>query len=84
MDTKYRSSSGNIQSGEFKQIAFMLKDAVKYRKTEGWGFSQWDNGLELTTHGKTIMFTTDCVNCHKPMKNYDYVFTLPVVFRKPG
>ncbi len=71
-------SAGNICTGEFKQIAFMLKDAVKYRSTEGWGFSQWDKGLELGTHGKTVLFTTECVNCHKPMKDYDYVFTIPL------
>ncbi len=31
-------ASGNIWTGEFVQVELMLKDAQKYKSTEGWGF----------------------------------------------
>ncbi|HTL10445.1 MAG TPA: cytochrome P460 family protein, partial [Chitinophagaceae bacterium] len=80
--TAILDTAGNLVPGEYKQIAFMRKDALKYKTTDGWGFSQWDKGLEMATHGKTALFTTECVNCHKPMKAYDYVFTIPLPLRE--
>lgn len=74
-------SSGNIHTGEFKQIAFMQKDSRKYRSTDGWGYSQWDKGLALIPHGRNATFTSDCVNCHQPMRNSDFVFTFPLQLR---
>ena len=80
--TQVLDSSGDIHAGEFKQIAFMHKDARKYRSTDGWGYSQWDKGLALVPHGRNAIFTMDCVNCHQPMKNNDFVFTFPLKLNK--
>ena len=71
-------SSGNIHAGEFKQVAFMIKDKDKYSSTLGWEFAQWVNGTQLEPYGKNVLFTTKCVNCHKPIKNNDFVFTMPL------
>ena len=80
--TMVADSSGNIHTGEFKQVAFMIKDKAKYSSTEGWGFAQWENGIELVPHGQNVMYTTGCVNCHKPMKDNDFVFTMPLDLAK--
>jgi heme-binding protein/cytochrome P460 len=71
-------SGGLVRQGAFKQVALMIKDKKKFKSTLGWGFAQWQEGLELKPHGMTASFTSECVNCHKPMRNNDYVFTTPV------
>jgi hypothetical protein len=71
-------SGGLVRQGAFKQVALMIKDKKRYKSTLGWGFAQWQEGLELKPHGTTAAFTSECVNCHKPMRNNDYVFTTPV------
>lgn len=72
-----RDSLGNIRTGEFKQVEFMIKDSKKYAATEGWGWGRW-KGTDLKPYGKNKMFTLECTSCHQPMKNYDFVFTLPL------
>lgn len=76
--TQMPDASGAVEAGEFKQVAFMVKGARRYRSTGGWGFSQWDKGIELVPHGKDGLFPTECVNCHRPMRDNDLVFTIPV------
>jgi hypothetical protein len=68
---------GNISQGAFKQVEFMIKDQNKYKKTNGWGFARFKT-RELIPFGKNADFVIDCMNCHQPMKNNDYVFTLPI------
>lgn len=75
-------STGLIRAGEFKQVEFMIKDQKKYADTEGWGWARW-RGKELTPYGKDALFTQECVACHKPRKESDFVFTQPLVFKKP-
>jgi len=67
---------GNVHTGEFKQVEFMIKDSHKYASTEGWGFARW-KGKQLQPYGKTVLFTTECTNCHRPMRDNDFVFTQP-------
>ena len=76
--TQVFDSSGIIHAGEFKQVAFMIKDKKKYSSTGGWGFAQWEDGTLLMPHGKDVLFAQGCINCHKPMKENDFVFTMPV------
>jgi Cytochrome P460/Haem-binding domain len=71
-------SSGNLQSGAFRQVDFMLRDQKEYADTEGWGFARWTNGLQLTPYGKDAFFASECVNCHRSMKSNDFVFTNPI------
>lgn len=72
-----KDQDGNISTGEFKQVEFMIKDAEKYKDTKGWGWARWKTDKYLP-YGKTVAFTTECINCHRPMKNNDFVFTLPI------
>ncbi|MGF6930160.1 hypothetical protein QFZ48_005660 [Chitinophaga sp. W2I13] len=69
-------AAGNITPGEFKQVEFMIKDSHKYASTKGWGWARW-KGTALKPYGKNAMFTMECVNCHQPMRNNDFVFTAP-------
>jgi hypothetical protein len=71
-------SSIDGYAGEFKQVAFMIKDKEKYRSTGGWGFAQWENGTDLVPHGNNLLFAQGCMNCHQPMKANDFVFTMPI------
>ncbi|SEW50096.1 heme-binding domain-containing protein [Chitinophaga arvensicola] len=70
-------SAGNITTGEFKQVEFMIKDSRKYAATKGWGWARW-KGMQLKPYGKNELFTMECVNCHQPMKDNDFVFTTPL------
>ena len=69
-------STGQVHAGVFKQVEFMIRDSHKYSATEGWGWARW-RGTDLTPYGKTATFMTECTSCHKPMKDFDYVFTMP-------
>lgn len=70
-------ADGNVATGEFIQVEFMVKDAKKYSKTEGWGWGRW-KGNNLIPYGDHAGFDKECMECHNPMKNQDYVFTSPL------
>lgn len=72
-----RDTAGNVQTGAFKQVELMIKDDQQYASTKGWGFGRWKT-TQLVPYGKDQLFATECVNCHRPMKANDYVFTMPV------
>lgn len=65
-----------VRPGEFWQVEFMIKDSKKWAAMQGWGWARW-RGTDLKPYGKDKVFTTECVNCHQPMKDQDYVFTQP-------
>ncbi|PZP41902.1 MAG: cytochrome P460, partial [Pseudopedobacter saltans] len=66
----------NVSPGEFWQVEFMIKDQKKYASTDSWGWARW-RGTDLKPYGAKASFTTECMNCHQPMKDNDFVFTLP-------
>lgn len=68
---------GNVRTGAFLQVGFMIKDARKYASTGGWGFATFLTP-KMTPYGKTALFANECLACHRPMKNADYVFTLAI------
>jgi hypothetical protein len=70
-------ANGQVTPGAFKQVEFMIKDSKKYASTAGWGWARW-KGMQLTPYGKTASFTSECVGCHNPMRDNDFVFTLPL------
>jgi hypothetical protein len=70
-------SQGNVKTGAFKQIEFMIKDDKKYASTKGWGFARFKTP-KMVPYGKNVLFANECVNCHRPQKDEDFVFTLPV------
>jgi mono/diheme cytochrome c family protein len=70
-------ANGNVCTGEFKQIEYMIKDSKKYAATEGWGWARFKTPA-LVPYGKTALFTTECINCHRPVAGNDFVFTPPL------
>jgi hypothetical protein len=68
---------GNVRSGAFKQVEYMIKDDKKYAATAGWGWARFKTD-KLVPYGKDVMFTNECVSCHKPLSNTDFVFTSPI------
>lgn len=68
---------GHVHSGAFLQVEFMIKDKTKYAATKGWGWGRW-RGAGLTPYGKDAGFTAECVGCHTPLRDNDYVFTKPL------
>ncbi len=67
-------SNSVSNTGELKQVEFMIKDDKQYAQTGSWGWARW-KGNDLKPYGKTLTFSEECVNCHKPMKDKDLVFT---------
>ncbi|MBT1706308.1 heme-binding domain-containing protein [Chryseosolibacter indicus] len=80
--TQAADSTGLIRTGEFKQVEFMIKDQKKYADTEGWGWARW-LGKQLVPYGNDALFTQECVACHTPRKESNFVFTQPLVYKKP-
>ena len=68
---------GHISAGKFIQVEFMVKDHAKYAKTEGWGFARF-RGADLKPYGRGRHFDAECTGCHKPMRDNDYVYTMPI------
>ena len=42
---------GLVHPGKFVQVELMLKDAQRYKDTEGWGWGRW-RGLDLKPYGR--------------------------------
>jgi len=68
---------GLARTGAFFQVEFMIRDRRKYAATLGWGFARW-RGADLKPYGENAAFTDECVGCHTPMRNANYVFTEPI------
>lgn len=66
-----------IRPGAFLQVEFMIRDATKYASTKGWGWARW-RGDGLVPYGKDAGFSSKCVGCHVPVRDHDYVFTVPL------
>lgn len=70
-------SNSVSNTGELKQVEFMIKDDKQFAGTAGWGWARW-KGNDLKPYGKTLTFSQECINCHRPMKGNDLVFTEPM------
>jgi mono/diheme cytochrome c family protein len=68
---------GVVRTGAFFQVEFMVRDSKKYAGTLGWGWARW-RGADLQPYGKDKNFTSECVGCHNPLRNTNYVFTEPI------
>lgn len=68
---------GNVTTGAFKQVEYMIKDHERFKSTRGWGFARFKTP-KMVPYGKTALFTNECMNCHKPQADQDFVFTLPL------
>jgi hypothetical protein len=69
--------AGHISAGRFVQVEFMVKDARKYAQTKGWGYARY-KGDDLKPYGTDAHFDRECVGCHEPMRDNDYVYTTPI------
>jgi heme-binding protein/cytochrome P460 len=76
---KLEDNDGNVHTGEFKQVEYMIKDAQKYASAKGWGWARFKTPA-MVPYGKNIAFATECVNCHRPYNEDDFVFTFPISF----
>jgi Haem-binding domain/Cytochrome P460 len=70
-------SGGLIYPGNFVQVELMLKDARRYKSTDGWGWGRW-RGADLKPYGNDAAFVNECTGCHMPVRGNDYVYTLPM------
>lgn len=77
-DTKHPAWEKAIIPGSFVHAEFMFKDSKKHASTNGWGFARWV-GLEQKPYGADSSFVQECLNCHVPVEDNDYVFTRPSV-----
>jgi hypothetical protein len=71
------NEKGFVRPGAFFQVEFMIRDGKQYAATLGWGWARW-RGADLKPYGKDAAFTSECVGCHKPLLNTNYVFTMPI------
>ena len=71
---KHPSFPVAIVPDEFVQVEFMVKNALKYKATGGWGFARFV-GKELKPYGKTADFVNECFSCHLPVADNDFLFT---------
>lgn len=70
-------NDGNVKTGAFKQIEYMIKDDQKYKSTKGWGFARFKTA-KLVPYGADVLFARECISCHKPLADEDFVFTQPL------
>jgi hypothetical protein len=70
-------SDGLIHAGKFVQVELMIKDAKRYKDTDGWGWGRW-RGVDLKPYGNDEHFVNECTGCHQPVRGNDYVYTLPI------
>lgn len=76
-------ADGLVRPGKFVQVEFMVKDAQRYKDSDGWGWGRW-RGLDLKPYGSDARFVNECTGCHLPVKRDDYVYTLPITTNKIG
>lgn len=69
---------GVLHTGKFVQVEFMVKGKTQYASTAGWGFGRW-LGPELKPYGKDAHFASECVGCHTPVRDNDFVYTMPIL-----
>jgi hypothetical protein len=70
-------ANGIIHPGKFVQVELMVKDKTRYAATAGWGWGRW-RGTDLQPYGKNAHFDNECVSCHRPVRDNDWVYTLPL------
>ncbi|SNS85822.1 Haem-binding domain-containing protein [Granulicella rosea] len=72
-----QTADGIMAPGKFVQVEQMLKDATKFKASEGWGWGRW-KGPKLTPYGTDASLVRECTGCHAPVKRNDYVYTQPI------
>jgi hypothetical protein len=70
-------ANGVIRPGKFVQVELMVRDKTRYAATVGWGWGRW-RGTDLKPYGKGAHFDNECVSCHRPVRDNDWVYTMPI------
>jgi hypothetical protein len=69
-----------IVPDQFVHAEFMFRDAARWSDNgTGWGWARWV-GAEHKPYGKDADFSQECIGCHTPVKESNWVFTTPAVF----
>jgi len=76
-------ADGLVHAGKFVQVELMVKNALQYKDSEGWGWGRW-RGLDLKPYGKDAHFVNECTGCHQPLRGNDYVYTMPMTAAQAG
>ncbi len=71
-----QDDQGVAHTGAFIQVELMVRDSKKYASTKGWGWGRW-RGTDLRPYGRDAAFTNECIGCHEPVRQNDYVYTMP-------
>ena len=66
---------GSYVEGTKKAVTVMVKDAVKYASTGGWGFQVWAGGDPTKPLVDAAHVVPACFACHTPQKSNDYTFS---------
>jgi hypothetical protein len=74
-------ADGLIRPGKFIQVELMVKNALRYKNTDGWSWGRW-RGPQLKPYGRDARFVNECMGCHLPVRGNDYVYTLPITGAK--
>jgi hypothetical protein len=69
--------TGLVKTGTFQQVELMIRDNNKYASTKNWGWGRW-LGTDLKPYGHSATVSDECVNCHTPVRQNDYVYTMPL------
>lgn len=68
-----------IVPDQFVHAEFMFRDAARWSDNgTGWGWARWV-GAEQKPYGKDADFSQECISCHTPVKENNWVFTRPAV-----
>lgn len=66
-----------LEPADFVHAEFMIKDSARHAATGGWGYARW-LGPDQRPYGKDAAFVQECVACHTPVKDRDWVYSHPV------
>jgi len=67
-----------IEPDVFQRVEFMVKDAKRFKGTNGWGYARFVYDVKTKTfspYGKDAAFDQECNACHTVVKSRDFVFT---------
>ncbi len=70
-----------IVPDKFLIAEFMYKDSKKFASNgTGWGWARWV-GSDRKPYGKNKDFVQECIDCHSPAEENDWVFTHGALMR---
>lgn len=70
-----------IVPGKFLIAEFMYKDSKEFASNgTGWGWARWI-GAERKPYGENKEYVQECIDCHSPVEDKDWVFTHGAPFK---